>query len=77
MNHFTFPCTHSISNNAICGLYPEKNQYGFLTGKFLGTYTAEGIITISEMLKANHSLQSIEYAALVPQSPQLSTPLDA
>ena len=40
---------NSLSNNQICGL----NVYG------RGTYTAEGIIAISEMLKVNRTLQSV------------------
>ena len=52
LNNFTFPCTHSISNNAICGLYPEVVG-GKATGKTLGTYTAEAINTLCEALKSS------------------------
>ena len=43
-----------MSENRLCGI----NLFG------QGTYTAEGIIAISEMLKVNRSLQSIKYATL-------------
>ena len=42
----------SLNNNALCGI-----QYGE------GTYTAEGIIKIAEMLKVNTTLQSIRCAS--------------
>ena len=40
----------SLSKNQLCGL----NEYG------QGPYTAEGIIQITEALKVNTALQSIE-----------------
>ena len=43
----------SIDNNQICGLY--QNVHGDLQG----TYTAEGINSIAEMLKVNTTLCSI------------------
>ena len=42
-----------MSNNQLCGLDFRGN----------GTYSAEGIVAISEMLKVNTSLQSIRCAA--------------
>ena len=46
------PCAHSLADNALCGI-----KYGE------GTYTAEGITSIAEMLKVNSTLQTLEYAA--------------
>ena len=51
----TLPALRSLSRNALCGI----NQYGE------GTYTDKGIIQISEALKVNQTLQSIEYAAKI------------
>ena len=44
---------HSLDGNALCGV----SEYRF------GTYTAEGITKIAEMLKVNRTLQSIRYLA--------------
>ena len=44
-----------MDGNQLCGLY-----YGY--GRQMGTYTADGIIAISEMLKVNSTLQSIRCA---------------
>ena len=43
-----------LDNNQLCGL----DMFG------RGTYTAEGIIAISEMLKVNRTLQSVRCATL-------------
>ena len=40
----------------LCGLTPWGS----------GTYTADGIIKIAEMLKSNTTLQSIKYAPFLP-----------
>ena len=64
LNNFTFPCTHSISNNAICGLYPEMIPFG-PTGKTMGTYTAEGIKKLCESLKTS-SITSLRCAVSLP-----------
>ena len=44
----TVPLACSLDSNQLCGI-----------GQFGGTYTAEGIIAITEMLKVNTGLQSI------------------
>ena len=41
-----------LDNNDLCGLYYYYDELG-------GTYTAEGIIAISEALKVNRTLQSV------------------
>ena len=40
---------HSLENNQLCGL----NMYG------QGTYNAEGIVAISDMLRVNRTLWSV------------------
>ena len=42
----------SLNNNQLCGLYVENRR-------LKGTYTAEGITKIAEMLKTNTTLTSI------------------
>ena len=51
----------SISDNALCGV-----KYG------LGTYTAEGIIQLSDALKVNATLTSLKCAAR-PYLPDLES----
>ena len=48
------PSLCSLANNQLCGL----DGYG------RGTYNAEGISKIAEMLAVNTTLQSIKYACL-------------
>ncbi len=47
-----FPFLRSLDRNQLCGLDDDGE----------GTYTAEGIIAIAEMLKVNSTLQSIRCA---------------
>ena len=42
---------HRLDSNWLCGL----NEYGE------GTYTAEGIVAISDMLRVNQTLRSVRY----------------
>jgi hypothetical protein len=48
--------SHSLNNNALCGLYSE---YSDGSGRLLGTYNAEGITAVTEMLQVNSTLTSI------------------
>ena len=41
-----------MNDNQLCGLYEDDSE-------LCGTYTAEGIIAISEALKVNRTLQSV------------------
>ena len=45
---------HSLDGNALCGI----NEYGH------GTYTAEGITKLADMLRTNTTLTSIRCAAM-------------
>ena len=56
----------SLSNNALCGLSETFDRRG--NRRVVGTYTAEGIIQITEALKVNKTLQSIEYTVESNQS---------
>ena len=49
-----FPLLGSLANNTLCGVNWDGS----------GTYTAEGIIAITEVLKMNTTLQSIRCALL-------------
>ena len=47
-----------MAHNQLCGMYYDEDY------KLQGTYNAEGISKIAEMLAVNTTLQSIEYACL-------------
>ena len=60
----------SLDMNALCGLYYVDVDDHQLSG----TYTAEGIVAISEMLKVNTTLQSIRCVARVRFLKGVSSP---
>ena len=49
----------SLYNNQLCGLYYKGEGTQRCPRELCGTYTTEGIVAISEMLKVNTTLQSI------------------
>ena len=57
----------SLGNNLLCGLDEDGE----------GTYTAEGIVAIVEMLKVNTTLQSIRCVIRVRLLSQASAAFDA
>ena len=58
----------SLDANALCGLYYDDDL------ELCGTYTTEGIVAISEMLKVNTTLQSIRCVARVRFPTGVSSP---
>ena len=56
----------SLDSNELCGI----NRFGW------GTYTAEGITKIAEMLQVNGTLQSIKCVAIPEFQPKVSAATD-
>ena len=56
MTALAFSLSRSLDSNELCGIR-------LYDGEVRGTYTVEGIIAITEMLKVNATLQSIRCAS--------------